>query len=127
MEHDVPELLPAARRPVVHVRRPVRQQPRLQLHAASSPVDERGKKAEQMTDRSWQKRRTHADERKVDGRRLHRRLRIGGGGGGVRLDGADSAEPPPLPLLLGQMDRAVLLLVAAAAAGRSWMGRGGAE
>lgn len=29
LEHDVSELLPAARRPVVHVRRPVRQQPRL--------------------------------------------------------------------------------------------------
>ena len=33
LEHDVPELLPAARRPVVHVRRPVRQQPRLQQPA----------------------------------------------------------------------------------------------
>jgi hypothetical protein len=58
VEHDVPELLPAARRPVVHVRRPVRQQPRLQHHkrarapvqaaASKLQVDRRSRRARAM-------------------------------------------------------------------------------
>lgn len=41
VEHDVPELLPAARRPVVHVRRPVRQQPRLQHQSGDDQFNHR--------------------------------------------------------------------------------------
>ena len=77
-----------------------------------------------------QDRRTHADEREVNGRRLLRRSRVGCGlgAGGVRLDGAGGAEPPPAPLLMRHVvDRAVLLPLVAAAAGRNWMGRGRAE
>ena len=128
VEHDVPELLPAARRPIVHVRGPVRQQPRLQHHERAHQFKRRrqsqpitnartscalpalSRRFKKKKNKGARARGTHADEREVDGRLLHLlRLRR------AHLDGAGDAEATPL-LLPRRAQRAALLLGAAAAA-----------
>jgi len=117
----------------VHVRRPVRQQPRLQQSAATRRQLAGKEKKQRATPASTPsnggrgEKRTHADEREVDGRLLDL-LRRGGGrlaAGRAHPDGAEARHPLPPR----RAERAALLpgAAAAVAVGLGERGRGDAE
>jgi hypothetical protein len=135
VEHDVPELLPAARRPVMHVRRPVRQQPWLQRHdsRARAPIKPPSTNHERADSSAHQKKtHTHTREareeltltnaKSMDGSSTSSGGRLPAG----RRAHLDDAEAPPL--LPRRTQRAALLLGAGAGAvGRSERRRRHAE
>jgi len=117
VEHDVPELLPAARSPIVHVRRPVSQQPRLQHHERAQQFKRR-RQSQPITNartscalpvlsrRFKKKKKTRGREREE--------LTLTNA---KSMDGSSTCSGSGAPLLLPRRaQRAALLLGAAAAA-----------